>query len=58
MRWPKKPNLALLDLADFLIFLGLGSLGTGLWWFRPWVSLTVLGALLLILGLLGSMGRK
>ena len=55
MKWLKKPDLA---LADFLIFLGLGSLGTGLWWFRPWVSLTVLGALLLILGLLGSMGRK
>lgn len=55
MKWLKKPDLA---LADFLIFLGLGSLGTGLWWLRPWISLTVLGALLLILGLLGSVGRK
>jgi len=55
LRWPKKPDLA---LADFLIFLGLGSLGTGLWWFKPWVSLVVVGIVMLALGLIGSIKIK
>ena len=42
------------DFADLLIIVGLSSLGTGLWWFRPWVSLAAVGAILLVLGIVGS----
>lgn len=39
-----------------LVFLGgLTSLGVGLWWCAPWLALTVLGALLVGLGLLGHL---
>jgi hypothetical protein len=42
-----------------LVFSGLVSLGVGLWnWFHPWLALTVMGALLLLLGLAGSIWGK
>jgi hypothetical protein len=37
-------------LPDLLALLGLGLLGVGLWWLAPWLSLTILGALLLLAG--------
>lgn len=40
-----------IDFADVLIFLGLGQLGTGLWLYEPWVSLTVCGSIIFLLGL-------
>lgn len=49
---------ALISLADGLVIGGLGLMGTGLWWWRPWVSLTVVGAVLCLLGLAGSIRGK
>jgi hypothetical protein len=48
----------MISFADGLVFLGLALLGVGLWWWRPWVALTVVGAVLLALGLLGSLRGK
>jgi hypothetical protein len=45
-------------LADICVFGGLALLGTGLWWFRPWISLTVTGALFFLMGLWASVGAK
>jgi len=50
--------LTLISLADGLIIGGLAMMGTGLWWWRPWVSLTVVGAVLCLLGLAGSIRGK
>jgi hypothetical protein len=41
--------------ANILCFAGLTGIGGGLWMWKPWVSLTVTGAILLLLGLRGSM---
>ena len=35
-------------LPDLLAVAGLTMLGVGLWWLAPWLSLTVVGALLLV----------
>lgn len=45
------------NLSDVLIFAGLSGLGTGLWWFKPWVSLTVVGGLLFLLGIRASIAE-
>lgn len=34
---------------DIIFFIGCGLLGAGLWMFKPWVSLSVLGALFLFI---------
>jgi hypothetical protein len=47
-----------ISLADICIFGGLILLGTGLWWFKPWVSLTTTGGLLFLMGLRASIGVK
>ena len=41
----------LIDLRDCFVFGGLGLLGYGLYRFRPWVSFTVCGAVLLAIGI-------
>ena len=30
---------------------GLATVGTGLWWFQPWLSLTVIGAAIAFIGI-------
>lgn len=44
-----------LTLADYLIFTGLLALGVGLGLYKLWLSLTVVGGIMLALGLLGSL---
>lgn len=56
-----KRIIALIDLADVFLFVGLFLLGGGLWLFRPWVSLATVGAILVILAVLiesGWMGKN
>lgn len=45
------------DLYDLIAALGLVLLGVGFWWVYPALGLIVPGALLLILGVLGAVGR-
>jgi hypothetical protein len=47
-----------IDKPDVFIFSGLILLGRGLWLYLPWVSLTVCGALLILLGFLGALGVR
>jgi hypothetical protein len=49
--WQRIKNIS---LADICIFGGLLLLGTGLWWYAPWVSLTVVGGLFFLLGVAAS----
>jgi len=54
---PKIKNI--FDVRDFFVFGGLVMLGYGLYLFKPCVSFTVCGALLMIIGLfLGRPIRK
>jgi hypothetical protein len=41
-------------LPDICYFAGLVVMGTGLWWFEPWVSLSVCGGILIVSGAWGS----
>jgi hypothetical protein len=43
--------------ANILCVAGLAGIGGGLWMWKPWVSLTVTGAILLLLGLRGSIAQ-
>ncbi len=38
------------DIRDIFVFGGLGMLGYGLYEYQPWVSFSVCGALLMIIG--------
>ena len=40
------------DLRDIFLLVGLGTMGTGLWMLRPWLSLTVVGLCLMLSGIL------
>ena len=42
------------DLRDVFVFGGLIILGIGLWLYMPWVSLTIVGIILLGLGIYRS----
>ena len=56
-----KRIIALIDLADVFLFVGLFLLGLGLWWFAPWVSLTTVGAVMVVLAVMidsGWMGKN
>jgi len=44
-------KLILSNVRDFFVFGGLSLLGYGLWLFIPWVSFSVSGLLLMLLGL-------
>lgn len=44
------------DVWDAIVLLGLGLLGAGLWMRDPWVALTVVGALVILLGVFGGLG--
>lgn len=35
---------------DLLIIAGIASIGQGLWMYKPWVSLVVVGVIALVLG--------
>ena len=52
-RWFKQ-----IDGADVLMVLGLIHVGVGLWMFEPWVSLFVVGLLLLRMGEVGQGGGE
>ena len=55
---PKRMGKAIsANWSDVLIFMGLGELGWGLWLKSPWLSLTVTGGLLFLLGVRGSMAQ-
>lgn len=43
-----------MDRWDVLALLGLAALGAGLWLIAPWLGLTVVGTVLLVVGLGGS----
>lgn len=43
-----------LDFADIMVFVGLGMAGTGLWLWEPKWALTIIGSIVLILGILGN----
>jgi uncharacterized membrane protein len=47
-----------MDLFDILVFIGILLLGIGLWLVAPALSLSVVGALLLLVGLLGAKGPR
>ncbi|QQM45000.1 hypothetical protein [Streptomyces liliifuscus] len=40
-----------MDRWDVLALLGIGLLGAGLWLIAPWLALTAIGGLLLVIGL-------
>ena len=42
MKWP--------SLNDLMVIAGLGTMTYGLWLYKPWVSLTVLGVTLICMG--------
>ena len=46
-----------IDLRDCFVFGGLGVMGYGLYLFRPWVSFTVCGAILLAIGIFIGRGK-
>ena len=46
------------DLYDILVLAGLVSLAVGLWWIWPPLALVVVGALLLIGGVVGAKVRS
>lgn len=39
-----------IGMEDVLLFVGLILMGVGLWLYRPWISLTVTGAVLMMIG--------
>jgi hypothetical protein len=46
-----------IDLRDCFVFGGLGLLGYGLYLFRPWVSFTICGTILLAIGIFIGRGK-
>ena len=42
----------MVDKGDIMIIVGLGSCGYGLWVYEPWVSMSVIGAVLLGFGVI------
>ena len=40
-----------MEYQDVVVLTGLALLGVGLWMFNPWVSLTVVGAIVVFLGI-------
>ena len=45
------------DFNDFMILVGLGTLGAGLWMLAPWLALVALGIILTALGLYGAYAK-
>lgn len=46
-----------IDLRDCFVFGGIGLMGYGLYLFRPWISFTVCGAILLAIGIFIGRGK-
>jgi len=46
-----------MDAYDIMAIVGLGTLGAGLWMISPPLSLSVVGTIVLLGGVLGSMWR-
>lgn len=42
---------------DLIGLAGIGCIGTGLWWVRPWASLVSVGTILLALAVLATLRR-
>lgn len=47
----------MIDVYDVMAIIGLGMLGTGLWLVSPALSLSVVGVIVLAIGIFGSMWR-
>lgn len=45
-----------IDRRDFVCMLGLGMLGTGLWWLSPAAGLIIPGAILTYISIFGTKG--
>ena len=50
-----KSNIFIDLFADFLCVVGVGLLGYGLYLYEPWISFTVVGAILLLIGLFSAL---
>ena len=50
-----KQALTQIEAADVFFVLGIGFLGVGLWWLKPWVSFSTVGAILIIYSLLPTL---
>ena len=40
-----------IEYSDVVVLIGLVLLGVGLWLFHPWISLTVIGIIIVLLGI-------
>ena len=40
-----------IEYRDVVVLVGLIFLGSGLWLFHPWISLTVIGVIIILLGI-------
>lgn len=47
-----KRALTQIEAADVFFVLGIVFLGVGLWWFKPWVSFSIVGVILISYSLL------
>ena len=55
--WDTVRNKIILIFVDIIIIVGIVLIGYGLYLFKPWVSYTVEGAILLMLGMMVIMRR-
>jgi hypothetical protein len=53
-----KSLVSLFDIRDFLVFGGLVLMGYGLWLYRPWIGFTIVGLLLMLIGILPGRSMK
>ena len=64
MNWPKwilitvtlyvRKLILKIDPKDVMAFAGIGVMGAGLWMRQPWISLTVVGGIILFIAILWS----
>ena len=53
-RWARVRRVVWLGLLDVVGLAGLGAVGVGLWMFRPWICLVVVGVLVTALAMAGT----
>ena len=41
-----------IDVRDVICLVGLSLLGTGLWWVKPWLSLVIIGSILIVFSII------